>query len=240
MRRILALAVVLGLAVAAGAGVGAAAHEEPDRDEILGIELEPDGDATVYHIDSYNLSNESHQREFEEFETNETRRQQRLDEIVAELEDAAEGGSERSELDMQIENPEIETYERDGYGRVAVSVEWRNLAFADEERVVVTEPFQGGYEPDLDRVAVHGPPGYVRGTTRPEPARARANSSLWNPKTSDFSQFHAEFTAPEDDDGDGGAGDGDGGEMLVTFVAALLLAIVPLALVFVVLRRGQS
>lgn len=244
MRRILALAVVVGLAVSLGAGVGAAAHDEPDRDEILGIELEPDGNATVYHIDSYNLSNESHQEQFAAFEDNETRRQQRLDEIVAAFEDAAAGGRERSERDMRIEDPQIETYERDGYGRVAVSVRWRNLAFADEERVVVSEPFAGGYEPDLNRVAIHGPPGYRRGTTQPEPARARANSSLWNPKTSDFSQFNTEFVAQGTDDGDsdagGETGDGDDREMLVTFVAALLLAAIPLAVVFLVLRRGRS
>lgn len=246
MRRILALAVVVGLAVALGAGVGAAAHDEPDRDEILGIELESNGDATVYHIDSYNLSNESHQEQFAEFEDNETKRQQRRDEMVAEFEDAAAGGRERSELDMQIEDPRVETYEQDGYGRVAVVVRWRNLAVADEERVVVSEPFAGGYEPDLNRVAIHGPPGYRRGTTQPEPARARANSSLWNPETSDFSQFNTEFRAEESSDGDTGGdtggvdGDGDDREMLVTFVAALLLAAIPLTVVFLVLRRGRS
>lgn len=249
MRRILVLVVVLGFAVALGAGVGAAAHDEPDRDDILGIELEPDGDATVSHIRSYNLSNESERVEFEEYENNETRRQQHRDGIVAGLEEAAAGGRERTDLDMRIEDPEVETIEQDGHGRVIVSVQWRNLAFADEERVVVTEPFQGGYVPDVNRVAMHGPPEYRRGTTQPEPARARANSSLWNPETSDFSEFYMEFTAPGagDDagDGDGGA-DGDGNEngmdseAIMTFVGALLLAILPLALVFVVLRRGRT
>lgn len=246
MRRILALVVVVGLAVALGAGVGAAAHEEPDRDEILGIELAADGDATVYYIESYNLSNESERAEFEEWEANETRQQRHRDEIVAGLEDAAASGRDRTELDMRIEDPEVETSERGGYGRVTVTVQWRSLAFADEERVVVTEPFQGGYEPDVDRVAMHGPPEYRRGTTRPGPARARANSSLWNPETSDFSEFYMEFTAPgTGDDGDGGGGDDAGGdgmdsESIVTFVGALLLAILPLVLVFAVLRRGRT
>lgn len=247
MRRILALVVVLCLAVALGAGVGAAAHDEPDRHRILGIELEPDGDAAVYYIESYNLSNESEREEFEEFENDETRRQALRDEMVTEFEDAAAGGSERSGRDMRIEEPEVETYEQDGYGRVSVGVRWRNLAAADEERVVVSEPFSGGYVPDVNRVALHGPPDYRRGTTRPEPARARANSSLWNPETSDFSQFDTEFTAPGDDgtggdggSGDGGSGDGEDREMLVTFVAALLLAIVPVAIVFFVLRRGRT
>lgn len=251
MRRILALVVVLGLAAALGAGVGTAAHDEPDRHEIVGIELAADGDATVSYTESYNLSNESERAEFEEFQDNETKRQQLRDEIVAEFEDAAAGGRERTELDMRIEDPAVETDEQDGHGRVIVTVQWRNLAFADEERVVVTEPFAGGYTPDVNRVAMHGPPEYRRGTTRPEPARARANSSLWNPETSDFSEFHMEFVAPgAGDDGDDATGDGDDGaangngdgidrEDITTFVGALLLALVPLALVFAVLHRGR-
>lgn len=247
MRGILALVVVLALALALGVGVGAAAHDEPDRDEILGIELDPGGDATVYYIESYNLSNESERAEFEAFEDNETLRQQHRDDVVAGLEDAAAGGRERTDLDMRVEDPAIETYEQDGHGRVAVSVQWRNLAFADEERVVVTEPFAGGYAPDVNRVAIHGPPEYRRGTTQPDPARARANSSLWNPETADLSEMHMEFTAPgAGDDGSGdGAEDGSGGDGLdtdavVTFVWALLLAIVPLAVVFYFLRRGRA
>lgn len=256
MRRTLALVVVLGLAVAAGAGVGAAAHDEADRDGILGIELEADGNATIYHIDSYDLDNETEREEFEEFENDENARQERRDEIVADLEAAAEGGSERSGRDMRIENPEVETYEQEGYGRVSVSVEWTNLGAVDGERVVVTEPFSGGYEPDVNRVALHGPPGYRRGTTRPEPARARANSSLWNPETSDLSEFENEFVPADDDAGDGagddGAADGDGGDgagddgndgddggNLATFAAALMLAVVPLVAVFLLLRRGR-
>lgn len=245
MRRILALVVVLGLAATLGAGVGTAAHDEPDRHQIMGIELADDGDATVYYMESYNLSNESEQAEFEAFQNNETKRQRLRDDIVAEYEDAAAGGRERTELDMRIEDPAVETYEQDGHGRVAVSVQWRNLAFADEERVVVTEPFAGGYTPDVNRVAMHGPPEYRRGTTRPEPARARANSSLWNPETSDFSGFHMEFVAPgAGDDGDGDDGTtGDGGGIdrqdVTTFVGALLLALAPLVLVFVILQRGR-
>lgn len=244
MRRILALVVVLGLAAALGAGVGTAAHDEPDRHQIVGIELAADGDATVYYVESYNLSNESERAEFEEFQDNETKRQQLREETVTGFEEAAAGGRERTELDMRIEDPAIETYEQDGHGRVAVSVQWRNLAFADEERVVVTEPFAGGYTPDVNRVAMHGPPEYQRGTTQPEPARARANSSLWNPETSDFSEFYMEFVAPDAGDGDdGGAANGNGDgidrEDITTFVGALLLALVPLALVFAALHRGR-
>lgn len=246
MRRILAVAAVVGLAVALGAGVAAAAHDEPDRHDIIGIELQANGDAEVHYIESYNLSNESERERFDEYEANETAREELRDRWVAEWEEAAAGARERSDLEMRIENPRVETFEQEGHGRVAVIVDWRSMARAEEDRVVVTEPFSGGYDPDVTRVALHGPPGYRRSTTRPEPARARANSSLWNPETSDLSQFHNEFVVPDGDDGDGDDGGGDGGgsggdsNVLWTVLAAVLLAALPLAIVFFFLRRGRT
>lgn len=238
MRRIVALVVVC-LAVALGAGVAAAAHDEADRNDIIGIELQADGDATVHYIKSYNLSNESERARYEEYTSNESARQALRERWVAEWEEAAAGARERSNLEMRIENPRVETFEQEGYGRVAVIVDWRNMARAEENRVVITEPFSGGYDPNVTRVALHGPPGYRRSTTSPEPARARANSTLWNPETSNLSQFHNEFVVPNQDDG-GGDGGGDGSQAIGTFLGAVLLAALPLAIIFLFLRRDLT
>ena len=255
MRRPLAAVAVLVVCTVCFAGVGAAAHEEPDRD-ILGLELDAEGDAVVYYVESYDLNDTDQRERYESFADNESRRVAHRDEVLAELEAAAGGGRNRTELDMRVGDGSVRTYEQGGYGRVEVRAEWENVGFYNDRRVVVTEPFRGGYAPNLSRVAIHGPDGYRRGTMQPTPLRARMNSSLWNPRTSDFSEFYAEFENPDaDPDGDGGGGDGgsgggdggsggdgDGGDWsdgAGAFVQALLLALVPLAIVLLALRGRQ-
>lgn len=242
MRRPLTLVAVLLVCTAAFTGVGAAAHEEPKR-TILGLELDAEGDAVVYYIQSHNL-NQSNQRErYESFAGNESKQAAHREEIIAELQGAAEVGRNRTELDMRIENGSVRTYEEGGYGRLAVRAEWENVGFYNERRVVVTEPFRGGYAPNLSRVAIHGPEGYRRGTVLPTPLRARSNSSLWNPQTSNFSKFYAEFEDPnvatEGADGDGGGGGDGAGDGVGVFLQALLLALVPVAIVLLAIRGRE-
>lgn len=245
MRGIVAVAAAAFVCTVLFAGVGAAAHEEPRR-TILGVELDADGDAVVYYIQTHDLDDDAQRERYESFVDNETNQEAHRDEIVAELEAAAENGSERSDLDMRVHNGSVRTYEQEGFGRLEVRVDWDELAFAEEGRVVVTEPFRGGYEPDLGRVGIHGPEGYQRGTLDPPPLRVQRDSGLWNPRTSNFSVFYAEFVDPEAGDGgtdggdDGGEDtDGDGGSDVGVFLRALLLALVPVALVLLALRQRQ-
>jgi hypothetical protein len=238
MRHLLVVAAVVLVCTVPLTGVGAAAHEEPKR-TILGIELDAEGDAVVYYVQSHDL-NESDQRErYESFADNESRRQAHLEDVMAELQSAAADGRNRTELEMAVDNGSVRTYEEGGFGRLEVRAEWDNLGFYNDRRVVVTEPFRGGYVPDLSRVAIHGPPGYRRATMEPTPLRARANSSLWDPRTANFSKFYAEFEDPEaaETDGTGGGGD-DGG--VGAFALAVLIAIVPVALVLLAVRRHRQ
>ncbi len=199
--------VILTLGVCVG--VGAAAHEEPDQ-SILGIEVEAGGDAAVYYIQSYNLNNSTQQDQYESVATNQSAQTAHQEVIVAELSDAAALGRNETDLEMQITNGSVYTYEEEGWGRLVVRVDWRSLAFADEQRVVVSEPFRGGYEPDLSRVGIHGPEGYIRGALQPNPIRAQQNNGLWSPRTSNFSIFYAEFQASDGSVDDRGSLDGNG------------------------------
>ena len=200
MRRTLAALAAVALCLSAGVGVGAAAHEDPDR-SLVGFELSADGNATVYYVNSYDLEDDDRRSTYESYADNESRRAEFRADAVAELETAAETGSEEAAWEMSIRNASVRTYERDGYGRVEVRAEWVRLAYADNRRVIVAQPFRGepdaaGYEPDR-RVAVHGPDGYRRNRTAPNPGRARANSVLVNPDTTDFSGFFMEFVDPD-------------------------------------------
>ena len=248
----LALAVVCLSVVA---GVGSAAHEEPDR-SLLGLELEADGDATVYYVDSYDLSDDGERARYESYVDDDSRRAAFREDALAELRAAAAAGGEAADWEMAVRNASVRTYESEGYGRVELRADWESLAYADERRVIVAQPFRGEsaaarYEPDR-RVAIHGPDGYRRNRTAPNPGRARADSVLVNPDTTDFSGFFVEFVDPDaptatasptPDDGDGtggdgrpGSDDGTGGDIAVV-LRALVIAVVPAALVVLAVRR---
>ncbi|PSQ15504.1 hypothetical protein BRD02_06685 [Halobacteriales archaeon QS_8_69_73] len=219
------------------------------------LELEADGDAAVYYVDSYDLSDDGERARYESYADDDSRRAAFREDALAELRAAAEAGSEAADWEMAVRNASVRTYETEGYGRVELRADWESLAYADERRVIVAQPFRGdpdaaGYEPDR-RVAVHGPDGYRRNRTAPNPGRARANSVLVNPDTTDFSGFFVEFVDPDaptatasptptddGDVGDGGPGsdDGTGGDIAVV-LRALVIAVVPAALVVLAVRR---
>lgn len=244
MRRTLAALVAVVLCLSLSAGVAAAAHEEPKRD-ILGFELDAEGGAVVYYVTSYDLSNDSERATYESYADNESRRAAFREDAVAELEAAAETGREATDYEMEIRNASVRTYEQEGYGRIEVRANWHALAFFDERRVIVFEPFRSGYRPDRD-VAIHGPEGYRRNRTAPQPVRARKNSVLIDTRTSDFSTFFIEFVDPDaptatatpsptDSPTPTPADDGGGG--LGLLARALLIALIPAALLVLAIRR---
>lgn len=242
MRRTLAALAAIAVCLAVGAGVAAAAHEEPER-TVLGVELDAEGDAVVYYVDAYDLSNDSERSTYEAYVDDESRRAAFREDAVADLEAAAETGSEETAWNMTIRNASVRTYERDGYGRVEVRAEWEGLAFHDSRRVIVAQPFRSGYEPSR-KLAIHGPEGYRRNRTAPPPLRARQNSVLVEPEPVDYSGFFMEFVDPDATSTPSATAtaspppgdDGGGGTWLV--LRAVLFAIVPAALVVLALRRA--
>lgn len=244
MRRALAVLAAVVIWLSLSAGVAAAAHEEPDR-TILGLELDAEGGAEVTYVTSYNLSNDSERATYERVADNESRQAEFREDVVAELEAAAANGSEATGYEMAIRNASVRTDEQDGFGRVEVQADWHALAFFDQRRVIVFEPFRSGYRPDRD-IAIHGPEDYRRNRTAPQPIRARKNSVLIDTRTSDFSNFFVEFVDPDAptatptptptasptpmsaDGGNGGLG---------LAVRALLIALIPAALLVLAIRR---
>ena len=99
MRGTLAVVAAVVLCLSVGVGVGAAAHEEPDR-TVLGIELSPDRNATVYYVNSYDLEDNNQRSTYESYADDESRRAEFRADAVAELEAAAETGSEEAAWEM--------------------------------------------------------------------------------------------------------------------------------------------
>ncbi len=244
MRRVAAAMAVVVLCGALAAGVAGAAHEEPSR-TVLGLELTADGHATVHYVTSFDLSDPDERATFEDYADNETRRARFREAAVAELRSASETANENTEYEMTVRDPSVRTYEEGGYGRVEVLAAWHGLAYYDDRRVIVAQPFRSGYRPDRN-VAIHGPDGYRRNRTAPQPIRARRNGVLIDTPTSDFSNFFVEFVDPDaptetptptatatatpapGDDGRGG-----GGRVL----RALVIALVPAGLFVLAVRR---
>jgi hypothetical protein len=239
MRRALAALAVALLCLSVAAGVGTAAHEEPGR-TILGIELEADGNATAYYVDAYDLEVDEQRAAYESYAENESRRAAFREAAMTELRAAAENGSEAGGWEMRVHNASVRTYEQDGYGRVEVRADWERLAYADRRRVIVAQPFRAGYEPDR-RVAIHGPDDYRRNRTAPNPLRARQNSVLVTSRTTEFSGFFVEFVDPDAPTATATAtatpAGGDGGSGLGLVLRALLITLVPAALVALAVRR---
>jgi hypothetical protein len=248
MRRTVAAVCAVVLLCSLFVGVAGAAHGEPDR-TVLGLEVGPEGSASVYYVTSYDLSEDDERAAYERYADNESRQAEFRDAAVSELRAAAGNGSEATGYDMSIRNASVRTYEADGYGRVEVEASWHALAYYDRRRVIVFEPFRAGYRPDRD-VAIHGPEGYRRNRTAPQPVRARRNSVLISTRTSDLSNFFVEFvdpdaatptatstatataTATETPPDDGGAGDAG------VAIRALVLALLPAALFVAAMRRN--
>lgn len=228
MRRTLAIASAVLVCLTLFAGVGTAAHEESSR-VVLAFELDAEGDAVVYHVTDYDLENANRSETYRSFANNSTRRAELRERVVSEWQAAAADARNATELDMRVRNASVRTFERQGYGRVQVRAEWENLGFPGEHRVVVTQPFRQ-WEPNRE-VAIHGPGGYERGVLRPSPVRARQNSALWNPLTSNFSTFYAEFRQPTTSTPTSPWSGFD------AFLRAFVLALVPVALVLLAVRR---
>ena len=239
MRRALAALAVELLCLSVAAGVGTAAHEEPGR-TILGIELEADGNAMAYYVDAYDLEVDEQRAAYDSYAENESRRAAFREAAMTELRAAAENGSEAGGWEMRVHNASVRTYEQDGYGRVEVRADWERLAYADRRRVIVAQPFRAGYEPDR-RVAIHGPDDYRRNRTAPNPLRARQNSVLVTSRTTEFSGFFMEFVDPDAPTATATAtatpAGGDGGSGLGLVLRALLITLVPAALVALAVRR---
>ncbi|MFQ3319314.1 MAG: hypothetical protein ACI8UR_001512 [Natronomonas sp.] len=239
MRRTLALVAVVGLCLTLMVGVGAASHEDPDR-AVLAFELQEGGDARMFHITSFDLNESEGRERYEAFANNETKQAELRESVLEELRSQAENASEATGREMRIHNVSVVTYEKENYGRVEVRGDWDNLAYSDGRQVVVTEPFRSSYEPD-GRIAIHGPEGYQRTRTDPSPIRAQANSALWNPRTVNFTGFYAEFTNPDAETTTAATATATPSdsrfEGFGTFLRALLIALVPVALVLLAVRR---
>lgn len=165
---------ILTILVVAGTAVGVAGADE-HVEPAMEVEVTADGDATVTVVSTYDLTDEDERAAFESLEDDE--------EFIADVNarfanrmgDVAADAGAATDREMTVENPDVTVSITGDVGVVGQSVTWNGLAAVDGERLIVTEPFSSGYEPDRS-LTVHTPDGYVIEESEPEPTTETASS----------------------------------------------------------------
>jgi hypothetical protein len=238
MRWTLAALLALACALSVAAVPAGAVHETGSSFTLF---LHTDGSADVVLTQRYDLTNATRRAAFERLEANESARTTEREAFHARLVSAAERGTARTNRTMAIADPRIEVkrFENDT-GQVVLSATWEVLLVVEPradgfDYLEVSEPFASGFAPN-HTLAIHGPEGFLRAGTAPDPAVARKNSAMWG-ATADLTGFQVRFA--------GSVGAGRGGEETPTatavpatqtprppqgagrFVGAVLLALIP-------------
>lgn len=213
------------LLVSSLAAAPASATSEHPEEEFL-VELDGEGNADVSVTSTYDLETDSERAAFEELRTNETAQEERLTKFRNRMEMVAADAGNTTGRDMTVDDASIDFSTANGgdTGVVMLSVTWNGLAALEGDRLVVTEPFASGFEPDRP-FTVRWPDGYDRGDTVPTPATSTETSATWDAGT-EFESFSltvtGSSTSPESDSA---ATDGSGSGFGVTAVIAALAAV---------------
>ena len=190
--RVLALVVTLAvLAAAGGSAIGpASATTSADTlsEPAFVVDLQPDGDATVSLVVTYDLADDADQQAFEQLRADPSnltgKFEQRLSQVAART--ATDTGREMAISDV---GATVET--SDGVGVIRVSAEWSNLARASGDELTLTEPFASEFQPD--RLFVVTPPdGYRLADSSHEPADRTDGTAQWTSGV-DLSGFSTTF-----------------------------------------------
>lgn len=171
------------------------------------VTLAEDGDAEVTVTYTFDLTDDARQTAFEELRDNETAAQSFEDRFRTQLQGVASDAGNATGREMSITGVDV-AFETDGEtGIVGLTATWEGLAGANGDRLVVTEPFASGFEPDRT-FAVVLPEGYTVEGVTVEPDRQDGGQVAWD-AGSDLSGFKV-TASPESSDGSDGDGGTDG------------------------------
>lgn len=209
---VLLLTLAVGGALAAQDAGEQAALPGSDEPAIV-VEPQPDGSAEVAVTYTFDLDDEDQEAAFDDLRADAEAREAFGDRFENRFADVADDAGQAADRDMSVSAATVDVERIDGTGVVTVSVTWEALAATDENRLVVTEPFASGFEPDRPLYVV-APEGYEVTAATPEPD-AWHNPVSWN-AGSDLHGFEVvleesdDAAADPDDDGPSAFGPGFG------------------------------
>lgn len=216
---VLVLTVGLGALLVGGIAVaGADEHATPAADEpAIDVDLDEDGAAAVTFTYTFDLTDDDAEAAFEELQTDEEAMETFRDRFESRLNDVAADASAETDRDMSISEVTLEAERDDDTGVVTVSLHWSGLAATENDRLVVTEPFASGFEPDRP-LYVTFPADYTVAEQTPEPDRDGERHLVWD-AGADLTDFEAVGVLAEavddaddetsDDDANGETNDDD-------------------------------
>lgn len=207
---VVALVATAGLAVCVGP---ATAQEEPT--EAFVVDLEESGDATVTLVVTYDLASDDERAAFDGFRENTSDHADRYGDRLTRIADrtAAETGRE-----MRVTEARATVETVDDVGVVRLSVDWAGLAAVTDDRLVLDEPFESGFDPDRSLVVI-GPDGYTVSETTVAPSTTNGDVAQFSAET-DLSGFEVTLVP------DGGETDATAPTPLVAVLALLSVAVV--------------
>lgn len=175
------LGVVLVIAVVLGVVVGPADAQTAPSSSVV-VRLDADGDAEVTLLQRFDLRNESDRRAFDRIGEDATVRDRLTGQYGERMRAVIAATANETGRPMSSGPVEFETRRLDGgsTGVVALTIPWEGLAGAEGDRLVVSEPFDGGFEPTGSFVVV-GPPGSSVVEVTPEPSTADGRTLKWAP-----------------------------------------------------------
>lgn len=231
------LAALLTVLLVSSAGAGAAAHADvTPREPAFTVALHGDGSARVTLTVAFDLATDSERQAFERLQRNETARAELRRTFVDRLDGVAARAENATGREMALIDPAVSFRASNGTGRVDISVTWTGLARTDGSRVVLAEPFAGGFSPQQS-FTVHAPEGYALTTVEPSPAEAGDTRARWTAGTT-IDGFRVVATpaaesadvtptagAGDGTDAAGGAGAGSPGFGALGVLAALALLV---------------
>ncbi|AGN00306.1 hypothetical protein L593_01775 [Salinarchaeum sp. Harcht-Bsk1] len=210
LRAAATLAAVATLIALVGA-TGAVAQDRPQ--ERVNVDLQADGDAIVTTVYTYDLEDDAQQQSFANLEDERENLSTRYE---ARLWGVAESVSNETGREMAIQDVEATFDRRDGVGVVRLSATWTNLAAIDGDELVLSAPFDDGFDSGRPLV-VRAPEGEEIVDTSVTPTEQADGQATWSAEA-DLSGFEVTMTTS------GGGGDGQLAPSAVLPGIALLVA----------------
>lgn len=195
--------------IVAVAATPAAAAAQSSAEPSLVVDLQDGGDAVVALTLTYDLETDDERAAFRTLQNDSEARADARERFRSRMAAVASDAGNATGREMSVTDAAVDVAVSDDgqVGVVELSVTWTDLAAVEGDRLVVTEPFASGFEPDRP-FSVRGPDGHRLAGATPAPADDGANAATWEAGT-DLAGFEATF-APADEGGTPTASDGDG------------------------------
>lgn len=174
-RKLLVAMVVGGLLLSATA---APATGQDGSTSALLVDLHEDGSATMTLPLTFDLRTEAERDAFRTLKNDEAARENLRIGFRDRMQAVAADAENLTGRDMQVTDASVEVSTKPTAGVVRLTVDWSGLAAGDGTRLVITEPFAGGFSTDRP-VVVRAPEGYMVTTATPSPTTRNHTLVRW-------------------------------------------------------------